>query len=160
MKKPRIDAFVEPQKVKSLASPLDDMPTIMPPRGAPAPAEPRAAGNTEPTGSAALPGLASTPPVPTATKAVRTTREVPAASLLDARHDLDEMPYRKHSCLLTPEEFNALDELKVALRKKLNGTITKESLTRCAIRFMLDDYQRNGDESPVLTPIKKLVKEW
>ena len=160
MKKPRIDAFVEPQKVKSLASPLDAMPAILPPRVVPAPIAPRDTRTPAPTDAAALPGPASPPSVPTATEAIRTTGELPAARLPDASHDLGELPYRKHSCLLTPDEFNALDELKVALRKKFNGTITKENLTRCAIRFMLDDYQRNGDESPVLSPIKKLVKEW
>ena len=142
MKKPRIDAFMEQQKVKSLASPLDDMPVIKPPRTDQTPVEP----NDDRT---AVPDASVLPP---------TEARAPAAA--DYSAGLTDMPYRKDSCLLQPEEFNALDELKVALRKKFNGTITKESLTRCAIRFMLDDYQHNGDNSPVLLPLKKLIKEW
>src|SRR5215211_8118736 len=150
MKKPRIDAFIEPQKVKSLASPLDDMPAIRPPQTEQAPVEATASRSLEP------------PPTPPAESADRPldAADTPAAPATEPNADLSEMPYRKHSCLLTPAEFNALDELKVALRKRYNGTITKENLTRCAIRYMLDDYQANGDESPVLTPLKKLVKEW
>ena len=119
MKKPRIDAFVEPEKAKSLASPLDEMPAIRPPRTTPAQATPSDPPTLAPAKAPVLPTLASTPSTPAAPETD------PMASLPDAKHDFDEMPYRKHSCLLTPEEFNALDELKVALRKRFNSTITK-----------------------------------
>jgi hypothetical protein len=154
MKQPRIDAFVDQEQTKALASPLDHMPAIRPPahdvtadaQPVTPPAPPPSPRTTEP---ASEPSPVAVPP-PTSI-----TDTMDAGTL-----DLGQLPYRKHSCLLTPEEFNALDELKVAMRKQLGGTVSKESLTRCAIHYMIDDFRRHGDGSPVLAPLRKLVKEW
>jgi hypothetical protein len=154
MKQPRIDAFVDQKQAKALASTLDHMPVIRPP-----------AQDIPAAGQHVTP-----PEPPLSPVATEPTREPPPAlvpsptSITDTMDagslDLGQLPYRKHSCLLTPEEFNALDELKVAMRKKLGGTVSKESLTRCAIHYMIEDFQRHGDASPVPTLLKKLVKEW
>jgi hypothetical protein len=126
-----------------------------------APAEPAVPGQSADAvprapSDAALPSVRQ-PALPASPRA---EAPVPADTPSDDVLDWSQLPYRKHSCLLTPEEFNALDELKVALRKQLGATVSKESLTRCAIRYLIEDFRRHGEASPVLAPLKKLIKEW
>jgi hypothetical protein len=67
------------------------------------------------------------------------------------------MPYRKFTCLLTPAEHRALDLLKIELSDKVDGTITKENLIRCAIHYLAQDVKQHGEQSPVLDPVRAKI---
>ena len=79
----------------------------------------------------------------------------PAADAAAVPLDLGELPYRKASFLFTDREFDALDDLKLALRRELDARVTKEDLARCAVAYMVAEFKRRGATSPVFTPLKK-----
>lgn len=87
--------------------------------------------------------------------------DVPASAsgpgLAQAALDLGDMPYRKFTCLLTPAEHRALDLLKIELSAKLDGTITKENLARCAIHYLVEDCKQHGEQSAILAPLRAKV---
>jgi hypothetical protein len=56
--------------------------------------------------------------------------------------------------LFTAAEFEALDDLKLSLRRTLDVKVTKNDLVRCAVQFLVEDIRRLGDASPVITPLK------
>lgn len=69
--------------------------------------------------------------------------------------DLDQRPYRKDSFLFTEEEFEALEDLKLELRRKFDLKATKNDLARCAIQNLIEDYQRRGNDSVVVKRLSK-----
>ena len=68
--------------------------------------------------------------------------------------DLNQRPYRKDSFMFTDAEFHALEQLKLDLRSKHELPATKNDLARCAIGYMLRDYQERGDASFVVELLK------
>src|SRR5947209_8289157 len=137
MKTPRIDAFVTPDKVHELASPLDGLPAIRPP-----------GGTTPGLPKAALPEPAQTPP----TQPKRP--DAPTAEPLD----LADYPTKNATFPVTDQESLALDELKLTINRTYQPplTVTKDRLLRLAIHCLVDDFQRNGEKS---FAVRKLSKE-
>lgn len=76
--------------------------------------------------------------------------ETPATVL-----DLNEIPHRKATFLITDEEFEALEDLKLSVRRTLDVRVTKEDLARCAIVYMVEDFKRHREASPVIDPLRK-----
>ncbi len=74
----------------------------------------------------------------------------------DPTFDLNEKPFRKDSFLFTAEEWEALEDLKLELRRNLDLRATKNDLARCAIQHLVEDYRQHGDASTV---VKKLTKK-
>lgn len=64
--------------------------------------------------------------------------------------DLGERPYRKDSFLFTHEEHEALEDIKIELRRKFDIATTKNELVRCALHQLLEDFRRAGEGSIVL----------
>jgi hypothetical protein len=69
--------------------------------------------------------------------------------------DLADLPYRKDTFLFTAEEFEALDDLKLSLRRTLDVKVTKNDLVRCAVQYLVEDFRSRGEASPVIAPLKK-----
>jgi hypothetical protein len=119
----------------------------------PAAAAPMEPAPTPPTETA-------TPPAPVPEPAATATTALPVAGVTaagaapTAALDFSDMPYRKFTCLLTPAEHRALDLLKIELSDKLDGTITKENLVRCAIHYLAQDCRQRGEQSPILNPLR------
>jgi hypothetical protein len=101
---------------------------------------------TKPAPEAAAPAMAEPASPPRADLTTEPLR--PAA-------DLSEVPYRKATFLLTDEEFEALDELKLGVRRALDLKVTKEDLARCAIGYMVHDFRRRKAESAVFAPLRQ-----
>lgn len=61
--------------------------------------------------------------------------------------DLNIRPYRKDSFLFTTEEFEALEDLKLELRRKFDLKVTKNDLARSGLHYLVEDYKRHGEAS-------------
>ena len=95
----------------------------------------------------------------------RTAPERPPAASLPAtplpeppaRFELDMsgLPHRKDSFLFTSEEFEALEDAKLAIGRALDVRVTKQNLVRCAVAYLIDDWRRKGANSPVIAPLKR-----
>ena len=72
---------------------------------------------------------------------------------------LAEEPYIKNTFLLTQREHDALEDLKLTLRRKHGLRRTKNDLIRCALHHLLEDFQLNGLKSPLYARLKE-PGEW
>src|SRR5207244_1175413 len=61
--------------------------------------------------------------------------------------DLREKPYRKDSFLFTSQEWEALEDLKLDLRRGYAVDATKTDLARCAMHVLIEDFRRKGEDS-------------
>jgi hypothetical protein len=62
--------------------------------------------------------------------------------------DLNITLYRKDSFLFTTKEFEALEDLKLELRRKFDLKVTKNDLARSGIHYLVED--TSGMENPAL----------
>lgn len=69
--------------------------------------------------------------------------------------NLSEEAYRKDSFFFTDEEFNTIVDLKILLSRKEGTKITKTDLARIAFKMLIDDYYKEGDNSFIITYLKK-----
>lgn len=112
--------------------------------------------------SPAPPKPASKPVLPTESQEVgkEGTREVRKETSLPGRSegvlffDINEKPYRKDSFLFTDKEFEALEDLKLDLRRKFDLPATKNDLARCALQHVVEDYRRHGEASVVVRQLR------
>lgn len=74
-------------------------------------------------------------------------RKLKPTSLTATRFDLDDLPLYKASYLFTSEELEALEDLKLKLRRELDTKVTKNDLIRCALHMLVEDYSANGERS-------------
>ena len=68
--------------------------------------------------------------------------------------DVNAKPYRKDSYLFTDEEFEAIEDLKIELRRKYDVKAIKNDIARCAIGFLISDFQRNRDKSYIVRHLR------
>lgn len=68
--------------------------------------------------------------------------------------DLNVKPYRKDSYLFTDEEFEAVEDLKLELRRNYEVKATKNDIARCAIAFLIADFRKNLDQSSIVKHLK------
>ena len=68
--------------------------------------------------------------------------------------DPNVKPYRKDSFLFTDDEFEAMEDMKLELRRKFDLKTSKTELARCAIGHLVEDYKRNGPNSIVIKRLK------
>lgn len=59
----------------------------------------------------------------------------------------NERPSRKDSFLFTNEEFEALEDLKLDLRRRFAIRATKNDIVRCALQHLIEDCRSNGELS-------------
>jgi hypothetical protein len=69
--------------------------------------------------------------------------------------DITAIPHRKDSFLFTPEEFEALEDLKLQVGRGLDIKVTKQNLMRCALAALIDDWRRKGPNSAIIAPLKR-----
>ncbi len=99
----------------------------------------------------------SPPPAPVVAPASTPTATRPPHEADEPRRDFDlaDIPYRKETYLFTSDEFEALEDLKLTLRRQHDLKASKNDLARCAIQYLLEDFRRNGDRSPVIAPLRR-----
>jgi hypothetical protein len=77
-------------------------------------------------------------------------------SLRRTRYDLDELPLYKASFVFTQEELEALEDLKLELRRELDAKVTKNDLIRSALHMLLEDQAANGQRSYARRKVRKV----
>ncbi|GEM_PF-2195774 len=89
------------------------------------------------------------------------SREIGKEASLEGKREvgqlfnLSDKPARKDSFLFTDEEFEAMDDLKLDLRRVHGLKATKNDLARCGLGFLLDDYNHRGDKSELVTRVRQ-----
>jgi hypothetical protein len=68
--------------------------------------------------------------------------------------DINENPHRKDSFLFTDKEFEALEDLKLELKRKFDLKATKNVIARCALQHIFEDYEQNKENSIVVRILK------
>ena len=69
--------------------------------------------------------------------------------------DINERPYRQNTYAFTDEELNALEDMKITIRRNLGLDVTKNDLVRCAIHGLIEEFNRLGSSSSVLNRLRK-----
>lgn len=69
--------------------------------------------------------------------------------------NLDDQPYRKDSFLFTSEEFEKFDDVKLDLRRSHDIKATKNDLARCAMGYLIEDYERRGSDSELVKRLQR-----
>ncbi len=72
-----------------------------------------------------------------------------ASRWLGLAFDISVKPYRKDSFLFTDEEFEALEDLKLELRRTHDLPATKNDIVRAALHAALEDYARERGSSRI-----------
>ncbi len=73
--------------------------------------------------------------------------------------DLNQVPHRKDSFLFTEGEFEALEDLKLELRRKHGlRAATKNDIARASLHHIVEDYQRNPERSIVVSRLKRKTR--
>ena len=106
----------------------------------PAPAQREAASSLTTTAKPATPIAKSVAP---AADPVKTEPRLTTSP----RFSLNEQPLYKASYQFTQEELNALEDLKLELRRENDSKVTKNDLIRSALHLLLDDHTANGSHS-------------
>jgi hypothetical protein len=68
--------------------------------------------------------------------------------------DINHTPTNKYTLAFTADELEALDDLKVSLRKIHGLKAPKIDIIRSALHHILEDYEANGDASIVVTRMR------
>jgi hypothetical protein len=68
--------------------------------------------------------------------------------------DINATPYRKDSFLFTDAEFEAMEDLKIDLRRRFDLKATKNDIARCALQHLFEDYERTGEASMVVRRLR------
>lgn len=77
------------------------------------------------------------------------------ASLTSAAFNLDDEALYKASYVFTPQELEALEDLKLELKRELDSKVTKNDLVRAAIHMLVEDYRTHFSRSYVVRKIKR-----
>jgi hypothetical protein len=73
----------------------------------------------------------------------------------EASFDLNSLPYKNDTFSFTTEELEAIEDIKLELRRRLDLPATKNDIVRCAVHSLVEDYRRHGPESLVVRRIRK-----
>lgn len=98
---------------------------------------------------------ASKAPAPSSPAAPKPVTPQLAPASLTRRFDLKDLPLYKASYLFTMEELEALEDLKLELRRDLDTKTTKNDLIRAALHMLVEDYRLNRARSYVIRKARR-----
>jgi hypothetical protein len=90
-----------------------------------------------------------------ASKETRNLGTLAKAEPLAGEFDLNIAPYKNDTFAFTTEELNAIEDLKIELKRRLDLPATKNDIVRCAIHSIVEDYRQRGTESLLVQRIRK-----
>jgi hypothetical protein len=73
---------------------------------------------------------------------------------LPARFDSSARADQKYTLAFTDEELEALEDLKLELRRRYDMKTTKTDLVRCGLWDLIEDFRRHGEQSRVLKRLR------
>jgi hypothetical protein len=80
-------------------------------------------------------------------------------SRLPTRFDTAARADQKYTLAFTDEELEALEDLKLELRRRYDVRTTKTELVRCGLWDLIEDHRRNGEQSRALKRLRALAKK-
>lgn len=104
------------------------------------------------------------PSLPTPAPISKLTAPKPAAerkvgllpgSLANPTFRLDDEALYKASYVFTPQELEALEDLKLELKRELDSKVTKNDLIRAALHLLVEDYRAHIEDSFVVRKIRR-----
>jgi hypothetical protein len=72
----------------------------------------------------------------------------------DQGFDLTTTPYKNDTFAFTTKELDAIEDLKIELRRKLDLRTTKNDIVRCGVHTIIEDYRRRGEESVIVQRVR------
>ena len=73
----------------------------------------------------------------------------------ESSFDLAQAPYRNDTFSFTDAELDAIEDMKIDLRRRFDTRATKNSLVRCAIHMLIEDYRRKKGDSFAARRLRK-----
>ena len=83
------------------------------------------------------------------------TSPIPPPASLNRTFNINELPLYKASYLFTLDELEALEDLKLELRRVLDTKTTKNDLIRAALHMLVEDYRANRSQSYAVRKAKR-----
>jgi len=121
-------------------------------------AAPSISTTPEPQKPVEKPATAPKPPTP----GPETPKPAPApkvslrpASLASLSFNLDDEALYKASYVFTIQELEALEDLKLELKRELDAKVTKNDLIRTALHMLVEDYQAHNRQSYVFRKVRR-----
>jgi hypothetical protein len=82
-------------------------------------------------------------------------RRLRPASVASSTFNLDDEALYKASYVFTIQELEALEDLKLELRRELDSKVTKNDLIRTALHMLVEDYREKSSDSYVHRKISR-----
>jgi hypothetical protein len=86
---------------------------------------------------------------PRPSAASRSAKRIEISSFAASRFDLADEALYQASFVFTQEELEALEDLKIELKRELDTKVTKNDLIRSALHMLVEDYRTNGERADV-----------
>ena len=77
------------------------------------------------------------------------------ASLVSSSFKLDDEALYKASYVFTIQELEALEDLKLELKRELDSKVTKNDLIRAALHMLVEDYREQDQQSYVYRKVRR-----
>lgn len=100
------------------------------------------------------PPLAATAP-DTQGNTTPTVAQLRPASLVAPTFDLNDEALYKATFVFTQDEGEALEDLKIQLRRELDAKVNKYDLIRAALHLLIEDYAATGERSYVFRKLRE-----
>lgn len=91
---------------------------------------------------------------PAGQPAVREAVQPERPSGVQVEFDLNRRPLWKGTFLYTEEELEAIEDLKLELRRKHGVNATKNDIARVGLHSLIEDYRRHGESSTILRRLR------
>ena len=72
----------------------------------------------------------------------------------DTRFDINQEAAKKETIWCAQAETDALDDLKLELRRRLSLRASKQDIVRSAIQLAIEQYEREGERSPLVQRLR------
>lgn len=97
----------------------------------------------------------ASPPSPSKAAAPPQAADSVTQTKVEARFNLSDEPLYKATFVFTQEELEALEDLKLELRREFDKKVTKYDLVRAALHMLLEDHTANQSRSYATRKIKR-----
>jgi hypothetical protein len=77
------------------------------------------------------------------------------ASLASSTFNLDDEALYKASYVFTIQELEALEDMKLELKRELDSKVTKNDLVRAALHQLVEDYRDKAQQSDVVRRLRR-----
>jgi hypothetical protein len=73
-------------------------------------------------------------------------------------YDINDDTFERETVRVSKAEQRDVERLKLSLRDLLDGTIGKNDIFRAGLHFLLEDFRTNGEQSEVVSRLRRKTK--